>query len=214
MPSGITTSSNTLVYPLTADGLNQAIQDLAETSSSGGGGTIWIWEPMVLTSPVLLKSNISLDFQGNTVYLDRSSGGHTINFLYGTGVRHAQVHNVTVLPHIAQTAPIIFLSPSTDHIEGNLFSNITIQNPYPLRRPSGNISYPSHFYDGLLLRGSVHDIRRNNFNQITFTGVRHGIKFEVTEPATEPTSASYVIEDNYLANITVDGFMTLVFFVD
>jgi hypothetical protein len=193
-------------WEATGENLQNAVWDLNDTS----GGTVYVGSDVTLSSPLRFGgpdgaiTDIIVDFQKNTVFLDGD-----ISFVEVTATRYCTVKNVHVMLTNGHTASIIKLYHMVGGVGGcswegrvryNNFENIQIENPNPSN---------THYYTGIhLLIRDPSSIYFNTFKNIQMRACNIGIHLEWDNPTDNCGSGN----GNYFEHIWIDQYVTMVWF--
>ncbi|MCD4740431.1 hypothetical protein K8R43_04560 [archaeon] len=185
-------------WELDGDNIQVAIDDLGEDR-----GTVWVGGETTISSPILLKNNIMVDFQYHKVYLDGD-----ISFVRAQTCSHATVKNARVKITDGHTASIIhlYLAPGAgwpDRVRYNTFENIYINNPSSWIE---GVGYSKHDHVGIHLENNGGtNFLYNTFKDIQMHGVKTGIYLE------QPVCSGWG-NGNQFENIWIDQFETMIWF--
>lgn len=188
-------NSNGKYWEATGENLQTAIWDL----NNRYGGKVWVGSDITLSSPLQLKDNIIVDFEGNKVTLNGN-----IEFLYVNDIKFATVKNVDIAPTATHSASIIKLSSQGGKsCRYNIFENIHILNT---GRYDPDLGALDHDYTGIHLEVGNAEIFYNTFRDIWMSGCRTGIFLE------SGSSSTSFGNGNTFENIWINGFVNAVYF--
>jgi len=196
-PSYLTLIRNSKGNYWEANGANlqAAIIDLQYTN----GGTVWVGSDISLNSPLELRDNVIVDFEGHKVTLNGN-----FEFLFVTDTIFATVKNVIVAPTPTHSASIIKLSSIAGQSSRyNVFENIKILNTGPYDPVLGCLQ---HNFVAIHLEVGNAEVFFNTFRDFWIAGCNKGILLE------SGSSSTSFGNGNLFENIWMNGFVNAVHF--
>jgi hypothetical protein len=189
-------NTNGNYWECTGVNLQTAINDL----SGSNGGSVWVGDSISISTSIVMKSNVQVDFQNNRVTLTAN-----VPFVNFTNCQWAAVRNAYVVPSTTSTADIImfYLAPGdgwNQHVRHNTVENIRIVE---------SSSYTSrHNWTGIRLRmNGDSDILFNTIRDVSMYGCRNGIVLE-------SKNAGAWANGNNFEDIWIDRFINGIWFID
>jgi hypothetical protein len=178
-------NSNGNYWECTDANLQTAINDL----SGSNGGSVWVGDSISISTTIVMKSNVQVDFQNNRVTLTAN-----VPFVNFTDCRWAALRNAYVIPSTTHTTDIIsfYVAPDAawnDYARHNIVENVRIveSSPYTAQ----------HNWTGIRLRmDGDSDISLNTFREISMYGCRNGIVLESNHDGAYANGNNF--EDNWI----------------
>ena len=123
-------NTNGNIWDCTGPNIQAAINDVANT----GGGTVWVGSDVVLSTPLIPKNDVRIDFQNNKVTFSSDCSFINLTGDGSTGLRRSIIENAYVIPYAGTTKGIIHVYIPDDvssnnykwTVRHNLIRNINI----------------------------------------------------------------------------------------